>query len=277
MKRTWLASLLGLSLWTAHAEEAQKLVLYPLSNASTQDIVEVVRMLTGPEGKIFYDRAGSRLGVWTTPEKQSQVAELMKELNVPPMNVKLDIVFNKVSRKSTQRASIEGDVDVKVEKDGTKTKYKIKPRVENMVSSGDGVTRQMLMVRNGGEARMMVGEEVPFAEWIVQLGRDWGYITQEFETRNVGASLVLHAQVIGTGPAIALTLTPELSNLVDGKANRIAFTRVATALTVQEGQPFTIGGLAENQEFYDRFLVGIGHQATEGSVQITGTAWIMKP
>jgi hypothetical protein len=52
---------------------------------------------------------------------------------------------------------------------------------------------------------------------------------------------------------------------------------VATEVTVSDGVPFTLGGLAEKNEFYSRFLIGLDRSGARKNLDIELTARIIDP
>jgi len=124
-----------------------------------------------------------------------------------------------------------------------------------------------------------MGHEVPFYQCLVDLGVKWNYINiieQKFEMKQVGSALLVEPAVIGRGPFISIILIPEISGVVEGRPHRIQYTRVATEVTVKDGETTTIGSFGKNSEFYSKFLVGVDGQGNQRSVQVKLTAQILK-
>jgi len=161
---------------------------------------------------------------------------------------------------------------------GAGYKVKLNPKFKNQSGTTSENARQTLLIQSGLEGRIFVGEDVPFADWLIAQAQQWGYVnvplTQEFKMRPIGSSLVVLPQ-IGAGGLVTVTLTPELSCLVEGdKLQRVRYTKVATQVTIRDGATIDLGGVKKDNSFYNRFLMGMGSGGTRSSVQIQLTVHI---
>jgi hypothetical protein len=249
---------------------------YTLMQTDAEEAVAALRDLVGDRGRIVYYPPNSRLLVNGLPEAHRIVQQFLREFSGPRPNVRIEVSFNDQGRETGAGVSVSGggtipvgDGRVVVGDGGRNGAWTVRPRVEARSAQTTGLTRQTILTQSGGEASINVGQEVPFVQNLVRWGRDWGYIDQTVEMRNVGASLKVKARVIGEGPLVDVTLTPELSGLVDGHPQRIRFKRVATSVTVADGATMTIGGFGENADFYRQFLAGLGQTRSVSDTQIT--------
>jgi len=266
------------------ADDEPKNVLrtYPLGGKDHEGLKEVVEELVGKGGRVIYYKQGDQLIVSTTDDKHKVIAAVVK--NTPdkrvdaakmPRNIRIDVHFIETTREKRYGGRVEASGKVKVTRRGTRTHYKFSPSVHGRSSTGSMNARQTLVVRNGGTARLKVGEEVPFYEWLMDYSFANQYIEQRFEMREVGASLLVEPTLIGDGPLIQVKLIPEMSGLVNGQVNRIRYKQVATDVTVRDGGTITIGGLAKNKEFYEKFLAGAERGGFSSGLNITLSARIM--
>ena len=93
--------------------------------------------------------------------------------------------------------------------------------------------------------------------------------------RQVGAFLWVQPTVLGDGTTVQVTLTPELSGLVEGgRRQRIRYKRVATTVTIRNGESQSLGEYGENSEFYDLYLAGMNQSDRSSSTRITLTVHI---
>jgi hypothetical protein len=173
-------------------------------------------------------------------------------------------------------ASVTGSGKVQMTKKGTSYQVNLKPTLKNQSGTESDNALQTLVVQSGTEGRIFVGADVPFAEWLVSRGQQWGYAEQSIKWRPVGSSLVVQPQITGGGGLITVTLTPELSCLEEGsgRLERVRYTRVATQVTIADGATIDLGGVGKDQEFYNKFLVGVARGGERRSVQIQLTAHI---
>ena len=95
----WLRLALALALLggagqpTAQAQSAPatNLVFHALSQADAETVREMVAGVLGESGRVWVDRAGNRLIVEAAPDRQALVAQLVRELDVPPLNIRIEV------------------------------------------------------------------------------------------------------------------------------------------------------------------------------------------
>ncbi|MDD4873270.1 MAG: hypothetical protein PHR77_22165, partial [Kiritimatiellae bacterium] len=177
-------------------------------------------------------------------------------------------------------AGVTGKGNVKVEQNKTSYQVEFKPYIRGQSTIITDNNNQTVVVKSGKQASIFMGHEVPFYQWLVDFGLKWNYINiieQKFEMKQVGSALVVEPVIIGRGPLISIRLIPEISGVVDGKPHRIQYTRVATEITVKNGETVTIGSFGKNSEFYSKFLVGTDRQGNNRGVQVKLTAHILNP
>lgn len=248
---------------------------YDLGYADPSNAVEAVSAVLGADGKVFYDGSTRRLMVLAPSNRHDQVAGMMKQLSVPPRNIRVEVRYRGQGADTAQEASVSGGGVVVFGDGPTRSRVRVTPRVSSSSSTVTSSTAQQLLVMSGRSASIFVGENVPYLEWIMDYGIRCGLFAQQVAWQQVGASLVIEPHVIGDGPMIRVRLTPELSGLVDGNPYRTRFTTVATEVVVSDGVPFGLGGLNENKDFYSRFLIGVSKSGARQSLDIELTAHIV--
>ena len=254
MRRVSAMLLLMPVLFCVGADDQPKTVFetYPLGLKDHKGIQETVEKLVGKEGQVIHYKEGNELIVSTTYEKHKVIAALVKNMSAtaarPGPNIRIDVDFIENQRQRHFGAGVKGEGGVKMTRKGGRTHYKFEPSIRGESSRSSMNARQTLVVRNGGTARLRVGEEVPYYEWLMDFGLVNQYIEQAFEMREVGASLVVEPTLIGNGPLIQVRLIPEMSGLVNGQENRIQYKHVATEVTVKSGSSITIGGFAKKTD-----------------------------
>jgi hypothetical protein len=258
----------------AWAEEPRVFRAYPLYTPEATSLVEVARSVLGAGGKVIYDRSGGRLLILATSNGHQQVAAVLKEVNVIPPNVRIDYALGQSGTATRSEAGVSGAGEVVVTPDGTSWKGKVAPHVQHRTAEQTASMRQTLLIQSGGEGVLFIGSEVPFVTWLVQMGRQWGYIEQNVEMRKVGAMLRVQPRVIGNGPLVTIRLTPELSDLSGDARRTVRFVNVATEVTVKDGETISVGGLGQNQEFSEKFLVGVDRGGRQSRLDLTLTPHI---
>jgi hypothetical protein len=248
---------------------------YPLSLADPSNVVDMVSTLVGTNGKAFYDAPTRRLMLLASSNVHGQVETLMRQLNAPPRNVRIEVRYRGQGLQSEKAASVSGSGAVIVGSGPTRTSVRLQPRLTDSSTSTESSTAQQLLVMSGRQASIFVGENVPYLEWIMQYGLRSGIYAQEIAWQQVGATLVVEPTVIGDGPMIRVRLTPELSGLVNGNPYRTRFTTVSTDVIVSDGVPIGLGGLKDHKEFYSHFLIGVDRSGNRQTLDIELTAHIV--
>ena len=249
--------------------------IYPLGFADAPSTLDLMQKVVGPTGTVSLDEVNHRLVVMASDETHAQLAALLGKLNVAPKNVRIEVRFNDESTRRSSGAGVSAVGGIVLGSGGTRTTLAVLPRLENTTTVISSDVTQTLLVMSGREAVLRVGESVPYAEWLVNYGFQWGYLQERIAWRDVGASLVVEPTVIGNGPMIQVRLTPELSGLVDGNPYHVRISRVATEVTVQDGQTFQIGGLNKDEDFYSHFLVGFDRGGNQQTLNISLTPRIV--
>ena len=250
---------------------------YSFSGADPRAVEETLRFLAGPDANVVMDEAHRRVLVVTTDENHARIAEAMRTLDVPPMNVRIRVRFAGRADSRESEASLGAGGEVVHTEGLTHTTIRVKPRIRDTTTQVSSDVTQTLLVASGREGMLRIGEGVPYLEWLMYYGLHWGYLQQRVNWQRVGSFLVVEPVVIGNGPMIRIRLTPELRGTVDGNPLHTRFAGVSTELVVQDGQSFQIGGRAEDADFYTRFLVGFSRGGSQESLQIFLTPEIMRP
>jgi len=235
---------------------------YPLRGADPEALGTLVSDMVKPNGRVLVDRAGGRLLVRATAEQHHAVAAALVEADAPVPNIRIELTIDDATTVRATKAGLSGSGAVQVGTGGTSYDLKLQPQLSHQKGEQSTATRQQLLLRSGGEAQLFVGEEVPFQEWLVQYGRNWGYLESRTVMERVGASLTVQARVVGDGSGVVIRLVPELTGFVGGRRRRIAMTQAAVEVTGQSGQPLEIGAFGQHADLYNRYLAGIARSRT---------------
>jgi len=251
--------------------------VHPLDFSDVFATEQAVETLVGDEGNVILDAPNHRLLVYTTPLLHKRIAALLEKVSLPSKNVRIDVVFAQAGTERDSRAAIHGQGDVIIHPDGVDGRIVLQPELKHEVTETSGHTTQSLLIASGREGHLLVGEQIPYQEWLIDYGRRWGYVEGHLAWQNVGAKLVVQPTVLSDGKHIRVRLTPELSGLVDGQPYHTQFAKVATEVVVADGESFRIGGLAKDNEFYSRFLVGGARGNSQQNMDITLTPRVVLP
>ena len=124
---------------------------------------------------------------------------------------------------------------------------------------------QFIVVSEGLEGKIFLGESVPYAAYYQNYLTREGYLMSQgvaFQFKDVGTSLIVRARVLGGGQ-IEVTLTPEISYLTQDGRGSIAVQKMSTSVIVPAGQSMEIGGNIAQSEFNSNFYRGVSGQALQ--------------
>ena len=272
-------TLLGACLLLLIPARAQVTVeIYPFTNVDAAVITEAVKALVPGERKVILNPARQELMVVADKAVQAQVRGMIARLDRPVPNVRIRVDF----AGAGQDASIGGGVNVSGEilrrpGGGTSRQLELSPSLGAQSTTTQSKTSQMLVVTSGKEARLAVGQRVPHLEWLMTRGLSYATTQTTVGWQDVGAFLVMQPVVVGEGAnrVVKVKLTPELSGTVDGQPHQIRYSRVSTEVMARDGQTVDLGGLAQSNEFFTRFLIGMGKSGASQDLRITLTPEIM--
>jgi hypothetical protein len=272
----WPVAVWLLLAWPGHANTIGEMAfeVYPLAQADTLSTFEAVKALVGEDGNVLLDARNNRLLVNTTPAHHTLLADLFTKLTLPPRNVRIEVSFSRRGHSRDTGAALHGGVQVDIGPDRTSGAVVLNPELRNQTTTTSSDVKQILLVSSGHEARLEVGEQVPYVDWLLEYGRRWGYLEGTVQWRNVGAHLVVQATVLGDGSTVRIRLTPELSGYADDDRVRTQFARAATEVTVASGQTVSIGGLNKDENFYSRFLIGFDRSGSRQTLDISLTPFV---
>jgi type II secretory pathway component GspD/PulD (secretin) len=261
---------------TVCAQEATQLQVYPVHYADPSSTVEVIKMMMPTTNGLSIQVVDRKLAVRGTAEQHATVEAMLRELDKPPKNVQINVEFARSGQTSEREAGIRPKGPIMI-RDG-ELHGSFEGRFSDRSTTVSENTTQMLVAMDGHSASLRVGESVPYLAWLTEYGCRHGYIREvQIEWREVGAFLAVEPEIIGDGPMIRVRLIPELSGrLEDGTSQTIRFTKVATEVIARDGQPVSIGGFTNDQDFYSKFLVGRSGGGESSMTDITLTPRILK-
>ena len=180
-------------------------------------------------------------------------------------HVKVAIDFRQTARGT--RDAVQGRGRVVITERGTRGRGGVG------ADSADTTTRQssgvFTIVRSGGEATIVVAQQVPYTEvaYYQHYATGEGYVVPGgVAFRDVGTSLNVRATVLA-GNQVSVRVTPVISYFAPDGSGTIEFTRASTDVVVGSGQPVVIaGGTTQTNTVTRRIL---GFTDTTGSRETT--------
>ncbi len=271
MKRWLVIVFFGVTSVFAQKPPVNTFEVYPIGLSDGPAMEQMAKAIVGPEGTVTLDANNHRLLVLATPEQHKKISDMVSKTAVTPKNVRIDVAFNGGEVQSEKGASVNGQAGVQRDEGITHVMWKMKPQVIDRSIETSSESRQQLLVSSGHEAKLRVGESVPYQTWLTDYGMARGFIPNQIAWREVGSFLVVKPTVIGDGPQIRVRVTPELSGMVNGSPYETRFASVSTEVVVNDGQTVTIGTDGKNSDFYSRFLIGATRSGGTRNLTITMT------
>jgi hypothetical protein len=149
------------------------------------------------------------------------------------------------------------------------------------VDSTETTTRQssgvFTILRSGGEATMVVAQQVPYTEvaWYRDYATGEGYpVPTGVVFRDVGTSLKVQATVL-SGNRISVKVTPLISYFTPDGSGTIEFTRASTDVTVTDGHPVVIAGGTTSTHSVTRRILGFSDTTGSRDTTVVLTATIL--
>jgi len=238
----------------------------------------IARDIVSAGGNVVLDEKNNRLLAFATEEEHAKLAAMASELSAPPRMVRIEVRHSGAARQTERGGSLGLKGGMTVGPGGAGGAIRLNPSLTHTTTEVRDNTAQILTVTSGRSATLHVGEDVPYAAWLVTRALDWGLVQQVVQWQKVGAFLAVEPTVIGEGAQalVRVRLTPELSGMVDGNPYRIRYQRAATEVIVAPGQTVQVGGAAQDREFYSRFLIGISRGGAHHAVNIELTPTIVE-
>ncbi len=273
-----LLIVLAAAIGPVRAEESSPAVtrIYPVDFADSGSLAEIVRAVVGEDGHVFHDETGRRLVVLADEARHREIADLMGQADSHAGNVRIHVEFREQGREEDSGFGIQGHGEVVATPHGTDAHITLQPHVRHRTTDTQSDTSQMLMVASGRSGVLRVGEQVPYADWLVEYGWHHGFITSRIQWQEVGSFLIVEPAILSDGETVRIRSTPELRGLVNGDPHHARFAGLTTEVLVRNGETFSIGGTAHDQEFYSRYLIGLDRRGTQRSLDILLTPHIVK-
>ncbi len=259
-----------------------------LKYADAADVKEALKTIAGD---IQVDRGGNRLVVVTSPRVISQIAEIVRVLDVPARQVVLEARILEVSTGDAIKLGIDWDRlnsqgFVIVEggsgtakqgaipdslsffgSAGSKTLFDVRPMarqalawqtaVDLMIHEGKArvLASPKIATLNGREASILIGSRIPFVVTGTVFAGGGAAPVQRVEKEEVGIKLRI-TPLINADGYITTQITPEVSSVVGYKGSNndlpvIATRQASTTVRLKDGNSVIIGGLLSEEKTTD--------------------------
>ncbi|MBI5814803.1 MAG: hypothetical protein HZB29_04250 [Nitrospinae bacterium] len=241
---------------------AQRAVeVFDIGYGSAAQIAGPVKMLLGPFGKMSVDTSSNRIIVSDDAANVEKIRALIARLDRITRNMLVTVEF--IDQTSFRHA--QADLRWEARGDGWVIASLPKPLRGGFAELSASDTRgnskadrkQFLRLMENTPGKIFVGESVPFTNYFVRHGGNYGYISSQTTFKNAGASFSVTARKLNDGK-IMLSLEPEVSHY-DRAQGTFTVKNAATSVVMDDPGSAVIGGDSGNMEtFGANFLRGIG-------------------
>jgi type II secretory pathway component GspD/PulD (secretin) len=262
VRRLILALLLGLCTGL----QAQVPVItktFGLNEADLDEVKAAVESVLSTRGKVIVVRPHRKLIVQDEPEYLAAAQAVIEEYNKPQPNVRVEVTLAETGSSSRQDLGLRQRHNSIV----------ISPLDRG--SDSDSLASQFLMVRNGGEASISVGEEVPFADYFYSYALGLGYVEANVHWEQIGTRMSIKPLILGN--TVQVEITPEVTTLVGGRQQVIKYRNLSTTVTVANGSSVQIGGFSKADETFNRNFFSRGRRSQSSIGTVTLKATIQAP
>lgn len=228
--------------------------------------------------RIIPDKTNNLLVIAATPEDYRVILNLLKEIDIIPRQVLIEVLIAEVALNKNLEFGVEWWIKTNFNIDGRKytgdiistNKYEgqrpkgfsftvyrgLEPRALlaalDEVSEVHILSSPVLLATDNKEAKIQVGEEVPtISQSVVNTSATVPNVTQNIQYRDVGIILGVKPHINSSG-LVKLEVSQEISSVSDKTYQGVqspVFTKrkIETSLVVQDGHTVIFGGLIQNQ------------------------------
>ncbi len=228
--------------------------------------------------RIIPDKTNNLLVIAATPEDYRVILNLLKEIDIIPRQVLIEVLIAEVALNKNLEFGVEWWIKTNFNIDGRKytgnivstNKYEgqrpkgfsfliyrgLEPRALlaalDEVSQVHILSSPVLLATDNKEAKIQVGEEVPtISQSVVNTSATVPNVTQNIQYRDVGIILGVKPHINSSG-LVKLEVSQEISSVSDKTYQGVqspVFTKrkIETSLVVQDGHTVIFGGLIQNQ------------------------------
>ncbi|MBP7275979.1 MAG: hypothetical protein KBA51_07230 [Kiritimatiellae bacterium] len=251
---------------------------YPVGVGDPAALVRMAHAMIGEDRPIVWDQAGRRIMALATADEHVRLSKLFQAAAAPPRNIRVDVWFDEHEEGSRTEAGVRGEGGVVLGSGGAHGQLILRPNLQAQTDTRQRQTAQMLVTASGRAASLRVGEQVPYANWLIERAFHWQLTSVSTGWQEVGAFLWIEPELIGEGAqaTIRIRITPEISGRAGGAPQRVRFTQLTTEVFARPGETVTLGSLGDDDEFAQKFLFGFSRERRSSGVIIRMTPTLLE-
>ncbi|PAW76272.1 MAG: hypothetical protein B9S32_15605 [Verrucomicrobia bacterium Tous-C9LFEB] len=271
LRRLLLVGFFLVSCLVLHAETPLVSKTFPYGSATVEELKEALPQVLSPRGKMIFVEATRKVVVQDEPDNVEAAGAIIAELSKVPANarnVRIEVTLQEIGGTRERSVSTRGTIHVDpIEKNGLQISGTDQSR------GSDRMVSQFLLVQSGRSATLQVGEEIPMVDYFYNFAIEGGYIQPgAVRWQNIGSRLSVLPRIVGN--QIEITVTPEITTLVDAREQIVSFTKLATTITVADGGTMQLGGFDGASAEFNKGFFSRGSRSTARVGSFTLKAFI---
>jgi type II secretory pathway component GspD/PulD (secretin) len=252
----------------ALAESKMEVEVFPLGLSDFETAEKIATSIISPDGKLVADKKGNRLIVLDYPEKREALRQALANVRPSTSNVRIKVSFTEDNAVDLSALGVlaNGKAGPLTVHSGDGQNSGLQIQKEGF--DNNSFIEQELVVMNGGQARLRIGTNIPYADWIFDYGCKKGFWIASIRWKEVGAQMLVEPHIL-EGNQLRIKLTPELSYIANSENQTIAIEQLSTEVIANDGQELNLGGLpGSDKEFYMKLLAGFNRYGEKKALQI---------
>lgn len=232
--------------------------VFKIHYADRATIQKELQSLGFEENNIFVNMEQNTVSVTGTPYQISRAQQRLASIDKPVKQVLLLAQLIEISHGKSLNLGMSYNLpsyehaagDALTGKFGDKLSFGASLEAARALEKGHVIARPMVMMRNGVESSIVMGERVP----VLTSTTTTASTSVSFEYQDVGNNLKVTPVINESTNEIILKLNLEVSNISkwtkqgNVQAPQISTRKANTVVTLQNGQSFVIGGLMTKSE-----------------------------
>lgn len=244
---------------------------FPYGSATVEELKEVLPQVLSARGKFIFVESTRKVVVQDEAANIEAAGAIIAELSKVPANatnVRVEVTLQEVTSTQNKSVSARGSIHVDpIERNS------LQVDARDSSGGGDRMVSQFLLVQSGRSASLQVGEEIPMSDYFYNCALDGGYIPAgTVRWQNIGSQLSISPRIIGN--QIEITVTPEITTLVNARRQIVSFTKLATTVTIADGGTIQLGGFDGASAEFNKGFFSRGGRSTSRVGSFTLKAYI---
>lgn len=253
------------------------LKIITLQHQFPQEILPTVQSMVGEGGSA--SAVQNNLLIRTTPERMSQIEQVIATLDVPQSNLRITVSHDASLSTQTQRMGASGRIGVdhvqidvapaggrpggyRQNRDGRQVQLDFDQQQRDSRQQGS----EFITVLEGQPAFIRVGQSVPFTSQWVQFTLRYRVTQSATQYRDITTGFAVRPRVIGN--QVELEITPRISQ--QNSLGNVDFQELSTVVRVTKGQWLNLGGTMQSRDEVSRAILSqaSGSQSGNNSLMI---------